>query len=242
MIKIKDIYSFPKTSPRRASGLLRETWIPELPALADASRAACTRLDAERQVEINQVYFSCEDGERTVEMYTVYFEQKPVFIMQQAGRGGCDFDRRFVTDSETYKRLVGYLQSLLAPEINVAYVDPETDMYIDDILNIYGTDVSHHFGRTPERRLHGVMLITDLRGLGAQQKAPYLVVIGPDDDPLPEFVRRGRYVFQLGERLTPDELQFARKQYQTNMEPGVEKCFWVYDAEGNAPKTGVPAI
>lgn len=72
-------------------------------------------LDAARneRVEIRYLKDFWFDGRRIWRLATVWFDGSPVMIIQNAGREGDDFRRRFVTDAGLYMRMIGYLASLV---------------------------------------------------------------------------------------------------------------------------------
>lgn len=55
----------------------------------------------------------------------VYFDGKPVMIIQNAGREGDDFRARIVTDVDSYRKLIQYLGRLL--------YEVEGDTPVDDV-------------------------------------------------------------------------------------------------------------
>jgi hypothetical protein len=75
------------------------------------------------------------DGRRVWWLYALWFDGKPVMILQNAGREGDDHYRRIVTDASRLGLAVSLLRAHLAmPEIEV--VDPTKD--VDGLCEFYG--------------------------------------------------------------------------------------------------------
>lgn len=92
---------------------------------------------AER-VAVKILKFVDFDGRRFWQLATVWFDDKPVMVIQNAGREGDDHARRFVTDWSQYRAMIGYLASL------ARYADPAIEAEVDpdeqrtDLLAFYG--------------------------------------------------------------------------------------------------------
>ncbi|KZX78238.1 hypothetical protein A3715_10245 [Oleiphilus sp. HI0009] len=50
------------------------------------------------------------DHRRCWRLATVWFEEKPVMVIQNSGREGDDFSKRFITDMEAYKEMVRFIK------------------------------------------------------------------------------------------------------------------------------------
>lgn len=85
----------------------------------------------------------CFDGRRIWRLASVWFEDKPVMIIRNAGREGDDFHDRFITDKELYLLMIDYIRSLMPREDSI-----ETVSKFDDIPNLdefYGHKLSGEF-------------------------------------------------------------------------------------------------
>lgn len=77
----------------------------------------------------------------------VFFDGKPVMIIQNAGREGTDFHGRFVTDREQYFEMVKYILTLIDPE---KQGDPDVypvDEDIEGLDEFYGNKLDGYFAR-----------------------------------------------------------------------------------------------
>jgi hypothetical protein len=70
------------------------------------------------------------DERRLWRLATVWFDDSPVMIIQNAGREGDDYARRFVTDDVKFEQMVLYVLSIKQMiGINTgSVVDPQTDI------------------------------------------------------------------------------------------------------------------
>lgn len=207
MITLKDIYVFPVIKQAQLTEHSFDiSWFPELSDLENTlTYSTLSTIVAEQKLQVNQIFYACEDGERTVEMYSVYYHGNPIMIVQQAGRGGEDFFRRFVTDATGYREMMDYLRHAFNKTTSDCF-SPDSPFYIDDLLTIYGKDVSSQFGLEPEKKLEGfTVLFTGKRGNVDPGKL-YIVFSEGNASEVPDFWRRGSRIFVTAAMLTPDEL------------------------------------
>jgi len=92
-----------------------------------------------RKVEIRIYKDFVFDDRRTWTLLSAFFEGKPVFILQQAGREGGDHTETFITDREQWLGLIYYARSLCPEDDNPVY-DPEED--IENLDQFYGCSLS----------------------------------------------------------------------------------------------------
>lgn len=82
------------------------------------------------------------DGRRIWRLATVWFDDQPFMITQNAGREGDDHARRFITDWKVYEQAVHYLMSLYQytddPEDPFYTLDPNED--VGDTLTFFYND------------------------------------------------------------------------------------------------------
>ncbi len=91
--------------------------VPEI----DWDEAADEELKNER-VTVRIVKHHNYDWRRFWRLASVWLDDKPVMIIQNAGREGDDHHARFVTDSEAYREMVEYIISLF-PKPQMKYVE-----------------------------------------------------------------------------------------------------------------------
>jgi len=86
------------------------------------------------------------DGRRFWALAAVCFDGLPFMIIQNAGREGDDWARRFITDEGTYWAAMRYLKTIaLIPEASRVddVVDPDVD--IKGLTDFYGNSLDDHF-------------------------------------------------------------------------------------------------
>jgi hypothetical protein len=87
------------------------------------------------------------DGRRFWRLATVWYEEKPVMIIQNAGREGDDHIRRYITDLERFEALCYYLRTFIKQD-NPAIKDvipPDQDL--PSLTSFYGNTLEGHFER-----------------------------------------------------------------------------------------------
>jgi hypothetical protein len=68
------------------------------------------------RVSVKTVKYHSYDGRRIWHLATVWLDDKPVMVIQNAGREGDDHAARFVTDLDAYREMVAYLRSIIPIE------------------------------------------------------------------------------------------------------------------------------
>lgn len=103
--------------------------------------------DANKRVAIHVYKEHWFDHRRFWRLAAVYFDDRPVMIIRNAGREGDDHVSRFVTDVEAYRDLVPYVNSLLPIQATQVenVVDPESD--IPGLTSFYDYDLNDRFER-----------------------------------------------------------------------------------------------
>lgn len=75
---------------------------------------------------------------------SVWFENKPVMIIQNAGREGDDHAASFITDMEQYRVMIGYLATLQKhDDVKDRTVNPDTD--VPNLTSFYGNELGGYF-------------------------------------------------------------------------------------------------
>lgn len=75
------------------------------------------------------------DFRRYWRLATVWLDDRPVMIVQNAGREGDDHAQRFITDPAAYIEMVAYLRSLVPAEEVLDVIDPTLPR--DDLISFY---------------------------------------------------------------------------------------------------------
>ena len=96
------------------------------------------------RIEIRTIKYHCFDGRRTWELRTVWFDNKPVMVIQNAGREGDDYAKRYVTDRDAYTKMVGYLLSLMRTG-NFSDTVHDMDEDIPDLGTFWGYSLGGTF-------------------------------------------------------------------------------------------------
>lgn len=68
------------------------------------------------------------DYRRFWRLASVWFDNEPIMIVQNAGREGDDYTNRFITNTKQYYELVSYLRTLLLDEYKEKEYDPNEDI------------------------------------------------------------------------------------------------------------------
>lgn len=103
----------------------------------------------ENRVQVRVLWNSSSDGERCTFLATVWFDEAPVMVIQNGGRGGRDTVRRYITNEGHYRAMVAYLLLFARDELKgVDVIDPTvpmrelTDFYCEDVLTLRGSEGS----------------------------------------------------------------------------------------------------
>jgi hypothetical protein len=69
---------------------------------------------------------------------SVWFEDKPVMIIQNAGREGDDHKERFITDEKLYIKMINYIKIIIPLNINDIKDIVNDNDEIEDLISFYG--------------------------------------------------------------------------------------------------------
>lgn len=86
------------------------------------------------------------DYRRIWALASVYFDGKPVMVIQNAGREGDDYSRRYIIDKANYIKMIQFIPTLIQPSIDLEIrnvVDPEQD--IEGLDEFYGYKLNGYF-------------------------------------------------------------------------------------------------
>jgi len=95
------------------------------------------------EVEIRTLGYRNFDGSRIWHLATVWFQGKPVMVIQNAGRDGDDHVRRYVTDTRGLRMLAGHVKALAFLEVleNDDMRVIEEDEEASELSHFYGEDL-----------------------------------------------------------------------------------------------------
>jgi len=114
------------------------THLPEIDGYAlDHDSAEQTK-----RIELRQIAYDCPDGRRTWELDTVWFDGKPVMVVNSSGRDGDEYSERFISDGDTFSRMVQFLREFVEAETVTGYV--KADAIIPAMTEFYGRTI-HDF-------------------------------------------------------------------------------------------------
>lgn len=89
------------------------------------------------------------DGRRFWRLATVWFKDKPVMVIQNAGREGDDHEARFITDTESFNNMCRYIEMIS----NKGDEEVVEDVYSEDqeigskLTTFYGNTLDGYFER-----------------------------------------------------------------------------------------------
>ncbi len=98
--------------------------------------------EAAKRIEIRQLAYDCPDGRRTWELDTIWFDGKPVMVVNSSGRDGDEYSERFITDGEVYAAMVRFLQEHVEGDTVTGFV--KADAIIPAMTEFYGRTI-HDF-------------------------------------------------------------------------------------------------
>lgn len=145
-MKVKTVYTLPATPIALTDWVLRDDWFPEISVTSNLGTDVLEELEKEGRLKVKCLVDFYIDYRRYAAMHTVWFDELPVFIVQNAGREGDDHFNRWVTDLPRYLQLLGYLQSKIPLEIRFEATDPEKEVFPEEIFRFYGMDFSDQVG------------------------------------------------------------------------------------------------
>lgn len=112
----------------------------------DSFKLGCIEADSTR-VHIRILKYFCFDGRRIWSLATVWFDGKPIMVIQNAGREGDDHAKRYITDLPGFNEMCAYLNSLLPPERQDGHPDvvaPDLEMG-DELIEFYNCRLDGKF-------------------------------------------------------------------------------------------------
>jgi len=135
-MKPVDLYKVKPQSIERALWQIIDGYhIPEIDQY-DFNYEACEK---EGKVETRVYEDYCSDSIRTWFLASIWYQNSPVMIIQNAGRDGQDHMARFITDTNMYRKMVEYLMNFTVTPDSDDSVDPLID--IDSLTRFYGSEL-----------------------------------------------------------------------------------------------------
>ena len=143
-MKPTDLYYRPFESKHNTLGHLKGFYYDHLPEIEHDLWGI--ESEKNEKVTIKEYRNFDFDGRRYWLLASVWYENNPIMIIQNAGREGDDHRRRFVTDKEKYKEMIKYIRTLLESEEEIEdYFDPNED--IQGLDSFYGHTLDGVFKR-----------------------------------------------------------------------------------------------
>jgi len=135
-----EIYKCPCIRTEKQHLYRLEQYFPEINA-GGLSWETNTRLEARYYID------SCFDGERGLAFYSVWFDDQPFMLCQDAGRGNQDYNRSFLTNRAVYQEALNYLITLTPAVEPPREVDPNRN--IEDLDHYYGWNTADLYNPKP---------------------------------------------------------------------------------------------
>ena len=93
------------------------------------------------RVEIKIIDERIIDERRFWLLTSVWFDELPIMITQNAGREGDDHSERYISNYEAFKRLINYLRKLQNLNDNFSVDEMNTEIYFETLASFYGQDL-----------------------------------------------------------------------------------------------------
>jgi len=140
-----ELYAMTPESTNNGVHILQGYSYDHVPELGENVNGQLYHIETDR-IEIRFLKDWSLDGRRIWRLATVWFDNKPVMIIQNAGREGDDHAARFVTDANGLKEMCVHVKELFAqnaPEELIETVNPDGD--IDGLTEFYGNRLDGYF-------------------------------------------------------------------------------------------------
>ncbi|MED1125287.1 hypothetical protein [Bacillus atrophaeus] len=137
---IKELYARTPKRVERCLGHLKGYYYDHIIELTDQYNLDSYYGLEEKNEKIEIKYYAdcCFDGRRTWTLASVWYENKPVMVIQNAGREGDDHRERFITEPKLYDKMLTYIASLLNIDTSVKHDIYREDDDIKELDNFYG--------------------------------------------------------------------------------------------------------
>lgn len=138
-----EIYQLPTTDTSHDLYHLAGCYYNHLPeAGGDSGEWVCLKT---KRIEVRIVKDFDYDGRRFWKLATVWFDDEPVMIIQNAGREGDDHAARYVTNVAALGFMASHVRSLVQTTDKIDIINPAADM--PELTNFYGQSLGGVFKR-----------------------------------------------------------------------------------------------
>jgi len=119
-MKAIDLYKLEPQRIERCLGHLKGYYYDHLPEISEKRYidSYYGLEDVNEKIDIKYYADYSFDGRRTWTLASVWYENDPVMIIQNAGREGDDHRVRYITNEQSFKKMISYIESLLTVEDN----------------------------------------------------------------------------------------------------------------------------
>jgi hypothetical protein len=101
-------------------------------------------IEQTQRMETRTLVDHCSDGRRTWTLQTVWFDGKPVMVVNSSGRDGTEYSERWITDPEQFGKLLAFLKSF-APEPEGLSGFVKADTKIPAMTEFYGNTLHDYY-------------------------------------------------------------------------------------------------
>lgn len=143
-MKASDLYKMTPESETKNLECLKGCYYSHIPELEDVDWLG----DLENEkVTIKTIKHFDFDYRRYWNLSTVWFEDSPVMIIQNAGRDGDDCNNRFITNESSYREMVTYIKSLVSDNEYATFLEDliDADEDVPNLTEFYGNKLTGHF-------------------------------------------------------------------------------------------------
>lgn len=124
-------------------------YVPELTAALAASCLCFNDLKDSDRIEIRVYKDFWSDHRRFWRLASVFFDGKPVMIIQNAGREGDDHHQRYLLDFEAYGAMIAHALSLFPDHVSRTndHIVTSIDGDIKGLTEFYGKELDGYFSK-----------------------------------------------------------------------------------------------
>lgn len=229
MLKLKDVYELPSTQVPLTDYVITEKWIPEVATYSeDFEHSMLVLVEKEGLLQVKQLVYKQAEGDRFAALYTIWYLNLPVALVQTAGRGGRDHFNRWITNPDLFRSMCQYLRSKMQKAEDLDDVhDPEMLVYPEEVFHFYGNYFGDELGYPAEEKTKGFRLMTGSWRIIPGSVPEYVLVTAEAKfEPMPEFIRRNECVFQKVGRVSDGELAPNPRVAEVSNENGHSQIYW----------------
>ena len=209
MLQLKALYSLPVSPTVLTDDMLRGDWFYEVADLRDnLDENILDELRRENRLLMCDLLNNSSNGHCSLSMYSVWFDDEPVMVVQASGRDDSNFSRRMITDPKRLEALSHYIRSKLDIEVGSHdVVDPEAFFFEEELFKFVGSiDYGAQYGYPCQPRVEGYQLLPDAyRVLNAGPKDMHFVAAQPGLE-MPQYMRRHLCVLEKVRAASEAEL------------------------------------